>query len=220
MEDVTILETRLADVKAEEYRGKGYVVSRDESLDVLPGFRADLVARKGDEVKVIEVKCRSTLTANPHAGELARLVNSKPGWSFELILVGQPEALESPDGAKSFEGEYILQRIEQAERVLVSGFPGVAFLLAWSAFEALLREMIEEEGVSVKRITTSGYVLNRAVIHGVISRDDYQGLAGMMKYSNAIAHGFEVNGFGDELVADLIGTTKRLLGSTSRSIEA
>ena len=219
MEDATILETTLADVKAEEYRSKGYVVSRDESLDVLPGFRADLVARKGDEVKVIEVKCRSTLTANPHAGELARLVNAKPGWSFELILVGQPEGLESPDGAESFEGEHILQRIEQAERVLESGFPEAAFLLAWSAFEARLRAMIEEEGVSVKRITTSGYVLSLAVIHGVISRDDYKDLAGMMKYSNAIAHGFEVDGFGDELVADLIGTTKRLLGSTSRSIE-
>ena len=217
MEDATILETTLADVKAEEYRSKGYVVSRDESLDVLPGFRADLVARKGDEVKVIEVKCRSTLTANPHAGELARLVNAKPGWSFELILVGQPEGLESPDGAESFEGEHILQRIEQAERVLESGFPEAGFLLAWSAFEARLRAMIEEEGVSVKRITTSGYVLSLAVIHGVISRDDYKNLAGMMKYSNAIAHGFGVDGFGDELVRDLIGTTKRLLSPDPRS---
>ena len=210
MEDATILETTLAEVKAEEYRSKGYVVSRDESLDVLPGFRADLVARKGDEVRVIEVKCRSTLTANPRAAELARLVNARPGWSFELILVGQPEGLESPDGAESFEGEHILQRIEQAEKVLESGFPEAAFLLAWSAFEARLRAMIEEEGVSVKRITTSGYVLNLAVIHGVISRDDYGNLADMMKYSNAIAHGFEVHGFGDELVRHLIGTTKRL----------
>ena len=217
MEDATILETTLAEVKAEEYRRKGYVVSRDESLDLLPGFRADLVARKGDEVKVIEVKCRSTLTANPHAGELARLVNARPGWSFELILVGQPEGLESPDGAESFEGEHILQRIEQAERVIKSGFPEAAFLLAWSAFEARLRAMIEEEGVSVKRITTSGYVLNLAVIHGVISRDDYENLVDMMKYRNAIAHGFEADGFGDELVRDLIGTTKRLLSTDPRS---
>ncbi len=192
-------------------------MSRDEFLDVLPGFRVDLVARKGDEVKVIEVKCRSTLTANPHAAELARLVNARPGWSFELILVGQPEGLESPDGAESFEGESILQRVEQAERVLEAGFPEAAFLLAWSAFEARLRAMIEEEGVSVKRITTSGYVLNLAVIHGVISRDDYKNLAGMMKYSNALAHGFGVDGFGDDLVRDLIGTTNRLLSTDTRS---
>lgn len=211
MEDATILETRLADVTAEQYRSKGYVVSRGEALDVLPGFRADLVARKGDEVKVIEVKCRSTLTATPEVSELARLLNTKPGWSFELVLVGEPEGLDSPDDAKSFEGENILQRIKQAERVLESGFPEAAFLLAWSAFEAVLREMIEEEGVSIKRITTSGYVLNLAVIHGVISRDDYQDLAGTMKYRNAISHGFEVNEFGDELVVGLIETTKRLL---------
>ena len=29
MEDATILETQLADIKAEEYRSKGYVVSRE-----------------------------------------------------------------------------------------------------------------------------------------------------------------------------------------------
>ncbi|MCY4487702.1 MAG: hypothetical protein OXF11_11405 [Deltaproteobacteria bacterium] len=210
MEDATILESRLADVTAEEYRSKGYAVSRDESLDFLPGFRADLVARKGDETKVIEVKCRSTLTATPEVTKLAQLLNSKPGWSFELILVGEPEGLESPDGAKSFEGENILQRIAQAERVLESGFAEAAFLLAWSACEALLRMMIEEEGVSIKRITTSGYVLNLAVVHGVISRDDYQGLADMMKCRNAIAHGFGINKFGDEQVTVLIETTKRL----------
>jgi len=216
MEDATILETRLADVKAEEYRGKGYVVSRDEALDFLPGFRADLVARKDDQIKVIQVKCRSTLVANPQAGKLARLVNAKPGWSFELILVGEPERLESPDGAKSFQGEDIVGRIAQAERVLESGFAEAAFVLAWAAFEAALREMIEEEGVSVKRITTSEYVLKLAVNHGVVSTDDYEGLAGMMQYSNAIAHGFKVKEFRDELVIDMIKTTKGLLVSDAR----
>ncbi len=215
MEDATILERRLADVTAEEYRSKGYVVSREESLDILPGFHADLVARKGDKVKVIEVKCRSTLTATPEVSELARLLNSKPGWSFELILVGEPERLESPHGVQSFEEEDICQRIEQAEKVLESGFAEAAYLLVWSAFEAVLRAMIEEEGVSIKRITTSGYVLNQAVIHGVISRDDYHDLINMMKYRNAIAHGFGADDFGDGLVTDLIETTKRLMTADS-----
>ena len=216
MEDATILERRLADVTAEEYRSKGYVVSREESLDILPGFHADLVARKGDKVKVIEVKCRSTLTATPEVSELARLLNSKPGWSFELILVGEPERLESPHGVQSFEEEDIRQRIEQAEKVLESGFAEAAYLLVWSAFEAVLRAMIEEEGVSIKRITTSGYVLNQAVIHGVISRDDYHDLINMMKYRNAIAHGFGTDDFGDGLVTDLIETTKRLMTADSQ----
>ena len=216
MEDATILETRLADVTAEKYRSKGYVVSRDEVLDVLPGFRADLVARKGDQVKVIEVKCRSTLTASPQVSEVAHLLNSKPGWTFELILVGQPEELESPRGARSIEGDSILQQIEQAEKVLESGFPAAAFLLAWSALEAVLRAMIEEEGISIKRVTTSGYVLTMAVIHGAISRDVYKHLAGMMKYRNAIAHGFSVDEFDADIVRDLIKTTRHFLGSDAR----
>ena len=50
---------------AEEYRSKGYEVLRDAALDFLPGYRADLLVKKGDEVKVIEVKTRSSLAADP-----------------------------------------------------------------------------------------------------------------------------------------------------------
>ena len=132
-----------------------------------------------------------------------------------MILVGEPERLESPDGAKSYKGEEIPQRIAQAERVLEAGFAEAAFVLAWSATEAALRGMIEEEGVSVKRITTSEYVLKLAINHGAISRDDYKHLAGMMEYSNAIAHGFSVDELGADLVIDLIRTTRHFLGSDS-----
>ena len=90
---------------AEEYRNKGYEVLFEAPLDLLPGFRADLLARKGDEVRVIVVKSRSSLAADPRIGELARLIDSKPGWSFELVLVSEPEKLDSPEGARSFEGE-------------------------------------------------------------------------------------------------------------------
>jgi len=37
------------------------------------------------------------------------------------------------------------------------------------------------------RVTQSGYVLDQAVMHGVISREDYDYLADMRKYRNALA---------------------------------
>ena len=52
-----------------------------------------------------------------------------------------------------------------------------------------------------------------AVMHGIISREDYDYLTEMMKYRNAIAHGFDVNGFSDEKVAELIEVVLRLLDS-------
>ena len=195
---------------AEEYRSKGYEVLLNAPLDFLPGFSADLLARKGDEVRVIEVKSRPSLAADPKVSELARLIESKPGWSFELLLVGEPEKLDSPVGARSFERGNVVQRIEQAERSLEAGLPEAAFLLAWSALEAAARASIKPQGVSDTRVTSPRFVLDQAIFHGVISRDRYDALVRMLEYRNAIAHGFSIDDFNDDMVTELLDATRRI----------
>ena len=81
-EEATNTEYLFLRKTAEEYRKKGYEVALESQLDFFPGFRADLLVRKNDETKVIEVKSRSSLALNPKIGELARIIDSKPGWSF------------------------------------------------------------------------------------------------------------------------------------------
>ena len=203
-------EYLLARKTAEEYRSNGYDVQLEVSLDFFPGFRADLVVRKGDEVKVIEVKSRPSLAADPRISELAKLIESKPGWSFELVLVGEPERVDSPAGALPFEGQGILRRLEQAKMSLEAGIPEAAFLLAWSAGEAALRELIAAEGVSDSRITSPLFVLDQAVFRGVISREEYDSLAGMLRFRNAIVHGFSADDLSDALVTELIGTIRSI----------
>ena len=180
-------------------------------LDFMPGFRADLLVRKGDEARVIEVKSRPSLAADPKISELARLIESMPGWTFELILVGEPEKVDSPEGASSLESDGILQRMEEAERSLQAELPEAAFLLAWSASEAVIRELLAAQGVSGKSITSPGYVLDQGVYHGVISRNDYDSLTRMRKYRNAIVHGFGTDEFNGELVTELIATVRRIM---------
>ena len=216
MENATISEQLLADMTAEEYRNKGYEVSRETQLDFLPGIHPDIIVRKGDEVKVIEVKSRASLAADHKISELARVIHSKPGWSFELLMVGEPEKLDSPEGAQSFEDESILRRIEEAEKALGTGLSEAAFLLAWSACEATVRELLAAQGVPNSGITTPDYVLDQAIFHGVISREQYHNLIDMQKYRNAIVHGFGVNDFGEDLVTELIEIARRLNAVTTR----
>lgn len=211
-------EYLLARKTADEYRGKGYEVLFEAPLDFLPGFRADLLARKGDEVRVIEVKSRPSLAADPKIRELAQLIDSKPGWSFELLLVGEPEKLNAPAGARSIENEKISQRIEEAEKSLEAGLPEAAFLLAWSASEAAIRELLSAQGVSKSSITSPRFVLDQATFHGIISRDDYDKLNHMLKYRNAIIHGFGVEDFSGDMVTDLIATTRRI--TTNAALDA
>ena len=213
IEDIAILERKFVAKTAAKYRSRGYEVEEDCPLDFLPGFRADLVARKGDEVRVIEVKSRTSLAATPRLNELAEILYSKPGWSYDLLLVGEPEKLEAPEGSQPFAEEEIRRRLAEAEEVLEKGSGEAAYLLVWSACEAAIRNLIETAEISIRRVTTASYVLDTAVMHGIISREDHDYLTDMMKFRNAIAHGFDVNGFSDKKVAELIEVVERLLDS-------
>ncbi len=213
IEDIEILERKFIDKKAAEYRSRGYEVEEGCQLDFLPGYRADLVVRKGKETRVIEVKSRTSLARSPRMAEVVEILYGKPGWSYDLLLVGEPEKLESPEGAQPFAEEEIRQRLTEAEAVLEKGWGEAAYLLVWSACEAAIRNLIGTEGIAIARVTTAAYVLDMAVMHGIIAREDYDYLTDMMKYRNAIAHGFDVNGFSDEKVTDLIKVVVRLLDS-------
>ena len=214
MEEAAGTEYFLARKTAEDYRKQGYDVSWDVPLDFLPGCRADLVARRDDQVKVIAIKTRAALAANPKIIELARTIDSKPGWSFELVLVAEPERLESPEGAESLERENILQRIEEAEAILASEHIESAFLLAWSAGEAAIRLLLADEGVPGAGITTAGHVLGQAVSLGVISRDEYRSLTRLQAYRNVIVHGYSHDDLGEKAARELIEIVRGLTAAT------
>lgn len=198
---------------AAEYRRRGYEVVLGAPLDFLPGYHADLVVRKDDEVKVIEVKSRSSLAADPRIRELAQAVDSRPGWSFELLLVAEPEKLDAPEGARSFDRGDVLERIAEAEKALASGMSEAALVLAWSACEAAARVLVTEGEKSNRDISAPGYFLDRAVFLGILSREEYRDLVNVRRYRNAIVHGFSHGDLGDELVTSLIGTVRRMMSA-------
>ncbi len=198
---------------ADEYRRKGYDVAFDAPLDFLPGFRADLVVRKQNEARVIEVKSRSSLAANPKIAELARAIDSRPGWSFELLLAAEPEKLDSPEGARPLDREQVLRRTRDAETALASGLSEAALVLAWSACEAAARVLVAEQDESDPDIIAPGYFLDRAVFLGIMSREEYRDLAKARQYRNAIVHAFCHDHFGEDLVRNVIDTVRRLLAA-------
>lgn len=212
MSTSTTLESILIRETVEDYRAKGYEVSTEASLDFFPGFIADIVARRNDETKVIEVKSRSTLAANPRIAELADILESKTGWTFELVLAGEPEREDSPEGARSFDRAQIEERIQEARTALDAGLNGAAFMLAWSACEAAIRELVAAEGVSGEGITSASYILNQAHYLGVLTSEQYRQLLNFQKSRNAVVHGFSHH-VSAETVMSLIETTQKAIVS-------
>ena len=201
---------------AEDYTSKGYHVLREPKLDFLQGFIPDLVVEKDGVTRVIEVKSRSSLLGNDRVVEMAKLVYSQPGWTFDLHMVGEPEAMETPKGAKSFNVEHILERLEDAEKIRDAGQVETAFLLAWTACEAALRELTAMYGFGNVSITTATHLIEQSTYHGVISRDDYFRFMDAVTFRNAFAHGYTVDDFDHEMLDDLIVSARCIANSISR----
>ena len=210
MEDLAIIRKEFADKRAAEYRSRGYEVWQDAPLDFMPGFRADLLVRKNGETRVIAVQTRTGLSVTPALKELAEVISPMPGWSFDLLLVSEPERLDKPECAKPFDAAGIDRNIAEAERALEAGFPEAAFLLAWSACEAAVRILAAAAGVEIQRITQTRYLLSHAVYQDAISERDYERLSAMLACRNAIVHGFEVKDFDAERTKKLIATARKL----------
>ncbi len=191
MAQTTAAEYQYARHIADRYRSQGYHVAFDEPLEVLPGYRADVVARRGSEVKVIEVRMRSALASSSQLDLLAQAIENRPGWSFELVLVAEPDRLEPPAGAKPYDASALRSRVEQAESMLESGQAEAAFLLAWSSCEAALRLLAAEQDAAGDELASTRQMLGQAASLGDISEGEYRELLQLQQTRNALVHGLQ-----------------------------
>lgn len=213
--ETTIKERQLASIVADEYRSKGYEVTPEASVHFMPGFRADLVARKGDEVRVVEVKTRASLKHSPQIVKLAEAVKTQPGWHFDLILVGDGEKVELPDAPVApLDAAAIARRLTFAETALAGAAPESALLIAWSALEGVLRGRLTTDAIVPERTIAPADVFKQAVFHGVITGDDYANWNDLRPQRNAIAHGFSVK-VSPATAASLIADVRRIAASAA-----
>lgn len=93
MKDITYRDRELVRIKelAREYKARGYKVFAEltgyQSPDSISGVKPDLVAKKGDETIIIEVKTRDNTRNNKNKIEtLARYADSTHGARFDFVM--------------------------------------------------------------------------------------------------------------------------------------
>ena len=111
---------------ADKYRADGFTVQvLDETGRVpdLPGVEgADLVATRNGERVVVQVKqSLAELRRDDQSGRIADAVQGKPGWRYDLIVLGQPARSEDVvTEASEPPANDILQSIARAEQLRLS----------------------------------------------------------------------------------------------------
>lgn len=200
-----------------EYQSQGYNVVVEplphELPDFLVGYRPDLIVTRGGETTIVEVKSRWSLATEAQARELARLVENKPGWNFELVVVSD-EPVVPPVGSVAFDRTDVQRTLKEARSLVDNGFIGPALLSGWATLEATLRLLMNAEGVEPRRLAST-HLLKQAVEEGIISRDDYRALSDSMARRNALAHGFHNESVSPTLISRLLDLVQRLLNETS-----
>ena len=104
------LHQAVAEQLSEDYRRRGYSVESDVRLGA---FWADLVARKGEEVVVFEIKTTEpwSIGRAEQAGRLRDYVAGELDGQFRFVLVGVPE----PVDVEIEEVETVLQALAEDE---------------------------------------------------------------------------------------------------------
>ena len=208
MADLTAHESERQRVQkvGQVYRDKGYDVliepQSDQLPDFLQAFRPDLIAHKGDEHIVVEVRVRGQVSDFPQVNELAKVVRNEADWKFQLVLLG-PENSLSVAGASPFTVEEIRLKIKEVAFFVENEYLEAAFLMGWSLVEATLRTLAVKEGIEGET-ATSDYLFKQMTFEGIIARETYHELKHAQKTRDAIAHGFKSSQLTVETVQELI----------------
>lgn len=197
-----------------DYQHQGYtVLDAPTSVDVpevLAPYHPALLLRKGADAVLVVVRSRTALAHDPPIRDLARLIHTLPGWTLELVVMGDDAPRVAPAGARPFTRAEIVQGMAEAERLVTTGFAEAALLHAWALAEATVRLLLEDDGLSSEEYTPAT-LLKAAVMQGVLTREDYQGLMHALPYRNAVVHGFTMPDFAPQVVHDLLRMTHQIL---------
>ena len=173
------------------YERQGYVVLREPKGLSLPfdlgSYRPDLVARKGDEGLIIEVKASTSKTSIDRFQTLAEAVRERPGWRFLLVTL---QDLDVPEEAEKFPSwEALSTKLDQVRALVAEGLSEAAALYVWAIFEAAMRKRAVATATPVERLPATG-LMNHLYTLGHIAVEDFDTAKYFLALRNRIAHGF------------------------------
>ena len=213
--DVAVTSQQRLQEVAETYRHRGYEVVVQPEGKELPEFllryRPDLLARKGGESIVVEVKSRTTLAHTNDLRRLAEAVRAHPGWKLDLVMTNS-QGLSDEDIADSLSEQDVRRTSLEAAKLLHENRTEAALLLIWSAAEAALRRVALSEGLKLEQ-PGPAYLLRQLATNALVARGDYQVLVDALESRNRVAHGFSLSDKSRyaEATEQLLELTDRLL---------
>lgn len=202
---------------ANSYKAEGYQVQLHPAQVDLPRFlkpyRPELIVTNGREKVVVEVKTRREIIGSTQFTNLAKAIESHPGWRFDLALI-KPEKPTSIEILKASIGcEAVIERFASARQLAAQGNVEAALLIAWSAAEVVFRRVAQAQEVRIKPFQPAAAIKSLHVF-GIIGWRDYEFLRRSYETHNQIAHGLRHPKLSRQTADRLIKLIEKLLDET------
>jgi hypothetical protein len=191
-------EAAIANLRASGYRVHLGKAARAIAPDWLARFEPDLIAHRGEEFLVVEVKGRRSTAATAGLSELASEVGQHTNWALELVWVGGDRA---PASSSEVEG-----LISRALRVLEVDVEA-ALLLIWPAVETSLELLASRVGIgeaSTRQVMSELYSL------GWLAPHHFEELEAAQDLRNQVAHQVGVSAVEETIVLRLAEIARRI----------
>lgn len=184
---------------AKRYEERGYSVTLEPPPAAIPfplgSYHPDILATRGDEHLIIDVKSAGARVDPEVYFELDGLIQKHPGWRFLLVTVTEAELEESVSNTSiNLSSESIRARLRTIDR-LVDDAELTTFVLPtlWTAYVAALGLLLENEAVPINGYTDLS-LLNKAYSAGSISFDEYEAGRALMSLRNRAVHSLDILG--------------------------
>jgi hypothetical protein len=187
------LQQEKVDALAAKYAQAGFEVVKEPGPADLPfdmGFyRPQLLARKGNEGLIFEVRASSSYISVDRFQSIAEEIAEHPGWRFLLVTLDDVDEKAVPTTLAELPGwAELSRRLEEVGPLIEQRALAPAVLYLWSIFEAGLRRWAIEQNIPVERFPEKA-LLNHLYSHGAVSVDHIDTLQEFLDRHNRIAHG-------------------------------
>ncbi|WP_396637874.1 hypothetical protein [Maribacter sp. R77961] len=189
------IERRIKEV-ANDYTLKGYDViiypNHTNLPNFLKNFEPDILAKKDDFNVIIEVKTRNNQTDFKKLEFLAKEIESRKNWRFELVFTN-PRVKQIKTNEFTVLSELAINNrlLEINKLIEIESFEA-SFLLSWATIESVLRKKLNDEKSKTDKSPTLSVIRNMFSL-GLINQHDYKTLQKSNSLRNNLIHGFEQN---------------------------
>ena len=180
---------------ARSYEAQGFAVKTEPAAGDIPfdlgGYRPDLLVEKEDLHMIVEFKKAGVPFSVDRLQMLAETIRQHAGWRLLVVPIDE-EGFGQPLGNTSelVSWQAVAERAKRADHLLQLGETDAAFLMLWSALEAMLRRHAEQVDLPIERLPTTA-VLNYLYSQGELSYEQFEQALAALQVRNRLVHGFE-----------------------------